>query len=97
MNHQQNQHAQHEVSPRLNDDSDEVEERAMREALGTPSSAFCSIPWELVVAIRVLYDTGRWTQAELARRTGVNASHVSKIVNGRTRVSEGDPRKYVWS
>lgn len=79
------------------DDADELAEREMRLALGTPSSTFCSIPWELVVAIRLLYETGRWTQAELARRTGVSASHVCQIVTGRTRVDEGDPRKYLWA
>jgi hypothetical protein len=87
MNHQNLQH----------DDSDGLAEREMRLAMGTPSSAFCPIPWELVVAVRLLYETGQWTQAELARRTGISASHVCKIVNGRTRVTEGDPRKYVWS
>jgi hypothetical protein len=90
MNQQQNRPAKH-------DDDDEWFEREMRLAMGTPLSAFCPIPWELVVAIRLLYDTGQWTQAELARRTGVSASHVSKIVNRLTRVTEGDPRKYVWA
>lgn len=39
--------------------------------------------WEMINEIRRLYQTGNYSQAELARRFGINRSMVFKIVNNQ--------------
>ncbi len=37
--------------------------------------------------IKELLKNKEWTQAELARRTGYSEKHISKVVNGKNRIS----------
>jgi DNA-binding transcriptional regulator LsrR (DeoR family) len=37
-----------------------------------------------VQELRLLYTSGEWTQAELAKRYGINQQNVSSIINKRT-------------
>jgi len=49
------------------------------------NNPMCKFPNDLIRKIRDLYDTGRYSQAELARKFGVSHMQVNRIVRGLLR------------
>jgi hypothetical protein len=61
----------------------------LKSALGEPKQAKATrIPWEAVCLIRELWETGRFTKADLGRRFNITPRHIKSIVDYEQRKQE---------